>query len=55
VDIIKKHPQKQKQQQQQQNRIPRIQGTELKKVNKPKGPSEDSSVPLEKEKKAITG
>ena len=35
-------------------RIPRIQSTELKKVSKLKGPSEDASVPLRKEKKAIT-
>ena len=32
-----------------------IQSTELKKVNKPKGPSEDASIPLGWEKKAITG
>jgi hypothetical protein len=31
-----------------------IQSTELKKVNKLKGPSEDTSVPLGREKKAIT-
>jgi hypothetical protein len=31
---------------------PKIQSTELKKVNKLKGPSEDSSVPLGREKKA---
>jgi hypothetical protein len=35
-------------------RIPWIQSTELKKVNKPKGPSEDASIPLGREKKAIT-
>ena len=35
-------------------RIPKIQSTELKKVNKLKGPSEDASVPLGREKKAIT-
>ena len=35
-------------------RIPRIQFTELKKVNKQKGPSEDASVPLGREKKIIT-
>ena len=35
-------------------RIPRIQFTELKKVRKPEGPSEDSSILLEREKKAIT-
>jgi hypothetical protein len=31
-----------------------IQSTQLKKVNKLKGPSENPSVPLEREKKAIT-
>jgi hypothetical protein len=31
----------------------RIQFTELKKVNKPKGTSEDASIPLGKEKKAV--
>ena len=31
-----------------------MQSTELKKVNKLKGTSEDGSIPLEKEKKAIT-
>ena len=36
-------------------RIPRIQPTGLKKVNKPKDPSEDASVPFGKEKKAVTG
>jgi hypothetical protein len=36
-------------------RIPRIQSTELKKVNKPKGPSEDAIIPLGREKKAIMG
>ena len=36
-------------------RIPRIQSTEIKKFNKPKGPGEDSPIPLEMEKKAITG
>ena len=35
-------------------KIPKIQFTELKKVNKLKGPSEDTSVPLGREKKAIT-
>jgi hypothetical protein len=35
-------------------RIPRILSTELKMVNKPKGPSEDASIPLEREKKSIT-
>ena len=33
-------------------RIPRIQSTELKKVSKLKGPSEDASIPLGREKKA---
>ena len=36
-------------------RIPRIQPTGLKKVNKPKDPSECASIPLGREKKAITG
>ena len=36
-------------------RIPRIQSTELKKVDKQKGPSEDVSILLGREKKAITG
>jgi hypothetical protein len=36
-------------------RIPRIQSTELKKVSKLKGPSEDASIPLGREKKAIIG
>jgi hypothetical protein len=35
-------------------RIPKIQSTELKKLNKRKCPSEDASVPLGREKKAIT-
>jgi hypothetical protein len=35
-------------------RIPKIQSTELKKVNKLKGPSQDTSVPLRREKKAST-
>jgi hypothetical protein len=35
-------------------RIPKIQPTELKKVTKLKCPSEDTSVPLGREKKAIT-
>jgi hypothetical protein len=34
-------------------RIPRIQPTELKKVYKPKGPSEDASIPIGMEKKVI--
>ena len=36
-------------------RIPRTQPTGLKKVNKPKDPSEYASIPLEREKKAVTG
>jgi hypothetical protein len=35
-------------------RIPKIQSTELKRINKLKGPSEDSSVPLGWEKETIT-
>jgi len=35
-------------------RIPKIQSTELKKDNKLKGPSKDTSVPLGREKKATT-
>jgi len=35
-------------------RIPETQSTELRKVNKLKGPSEDTSVPLGREKKATT-
>jgi hypothetical protein len=35
-------------------RIPRIQSTELKKFNKSKGPSEDISIPVQREKKEIT-
>ena len=34
--------------------IPKIQPTELKNFNKLKGPSEDTSVPLERNKKATT-
>jgi hypothetical protein len=34
-------------------RMPRIQSTELKKVNNPKGPSEDASIPIQREKKGI--
>jgi hypothetical protein len=36
-------------------RISKIQATELKKVNKPNGLSETASIPLGREKKAITG
>jgi hypothetical protein len=35
-------------------RIPKIQFKELKKVNKLKDPNEDASVPLGREKKAVT-
>jgi hypothetical protein len=35
-------------------KLPKIQSTELKKVNKLKCPSEDASVPLGREKKANT-
>ena len=33
----------------------RIESTELKKFNKPKGPSKDVSIPLWRENKAIMG
>ena len=36
-------------------RIPRIKSTEPKKVNNQKDPSEDVSIPFEREKKAIAG
>jgi hypothetical protein len=36
-------------------RIPEIQSTELKEVNKLKSPSEDTSILFGREKKAITG
>ena len=36
-------------------RITRIQSTEVKKGNMTKGPSEDVSIPLTREKKAIMG
>jgi hypothetical protein len=39
----------------QKYRIPKIQSTEFKKVNKLKGPSEDVSIPLGRGKKTITG
>ena len=47
--------QKKKKKKKKEYRIPKIQSTELKKVNKLKGPSEDASVPLGREMKAITG
>ena len=40
---------------QKKYRIPRIQSTEIKKVNKQKGPSEDPSIPVGREKKAAMG
>ena len=40
--------------QKKEYRIPKIQSTELEKINKPKGPSNDSSIPLGRKKKAIT-
>jgi hypothetical protein len=36
-------------------RIPKVQSTELKKFNKLKGPSEDTSVPLGREKNQSQG
>jgi hypothetical protein len=45
---------KKKRKERKKHRIPRTQSIELKKVNKPKGPSEDASIPLEREKNAIT-
>jgi hypothetical protein len=39
---------------QKKKKIPKIQSTELEKVYKLKCPSEDASVPLGREKKAIT-
>ena len=35
--------------------IPSIQSTELIKINQLKGPSKDTSIPLGRENKAITG
>jgi hypothetical protein len=49
VDISQKQTNKQT-----NTKIPKIESTELKKFNKLKGPSEDASVPLGREKKAIT-
>ena len=43
-----------KQTNKQMYRIPKIQSTEFKKVNKLRCPSENTSVPLGREKKAIT-
>jgi hypothetical protein len=39
----------------QKYRIPRIQSTELKKINKQKGPSEGASISLGREKEIIMG
>jgi hypothetical protein len=52
VDITP--PQKKKGKEKEKYRIHKIQSTELKRVNKLKGLSEDVSVPLGREKKAIT-
>jgi hypothetical protein len=49
VDISQK-----KKEEKKKYRITKIQSSELKKVNKLKGPSEDTSVLLGREKKAIT-
>jgi hypothetical protein len=38
----------------ERERLPKIQSTKLKKFNKVKCPNEDTSVPLGREKKAIT-
>ena len=35
-------------------RIPRIKSTELKKINKPKGPGKYASIVLEMEKRAVS-
>ena len=51
MDISQKRKQKQKQ---KLYRIHKIPSTELKKLNKLKCPSEGASVPLRREKKAIT-
>ena len=46
MDIRKKKKKKEKRKRKKKKyRIPKIQATELKKVNKPKGPGEDASVP----------
>jgi hypothetical protein len=51
---IRQKTKKQKTKQKKKPRIPKIHSTELKKVNKLKCPGEDTSVPLGREKKAIT-
>ena len=43
-----------KQKKKEKYRIPKIQSKEIKKTNKLKDPNEDASVPLGREKKAIT-
>jgi hypothetical protein len=53
VDISQTNKQTNKQQQ-TVCRIPKIQSTEFKELNKQKCPSEDASVPPRREKKAIT-
>ena len=52
MNISKKKKKKKKRK--KKYRILKIQFTELKKVNKLKGPSEEASVPLGREKKTIT-
>jgi hypothetical protein len=52
--ILAPHPPRKKKKK-PTHRIPRIQSTELKQVNKLKGPSEDTLIPLERVKKAIRG
>ena len=47
MDISKKKKKK-------KYRMPKIQSTESKEINKLKGPSEDALVPLGREKKVIT-
>jgi hypothetical protein len=48
----KKKKEKRKEKKNEKKGIPKIQSTELKKLSKLKGPSEDVPVPLGKEKKA---
>jgi hypothetical protein len=43
-----------KQTNKQNNRAPKVHSTDLTKINNQKCPNEDSSVPLWREKKAIT-
>jgi hypothetical protein len=51
---VSQNKQTNKQTNKQKYRIPKTQSTDLKKINKLKCPSEDTSVPLGREKKAIT-